>query len=509
MSSPLDMVAMQAGAREQSSRDLQNQLGNVGNLHGKNISPEARAKKLREACEGFESIFIQKMWQEMRNAVPKGGLLQGREEKFWQDMYDQELSKSMTKAGGIGLADMMYAQLSRNLGDASRSTAGMTTGAAFTPSAAPLVPLQNMESPLPDSQVAAASPKTPASDAMPNIYDGEAPAMAEPADNGQAQQPAAHAQQTAVQQQPTAVAQAAAVQPPSVAQPVAQPAHETRKVEKKHNTRKAQSGHNGDSPLDLVAIARREAGDKLGARAIRPPLKPHRSAKRQVEAEARQQLLAQQQQQPVVADNRPGTANDLQRAMAAARGEQAANQASAMPLADIVARVKASQQNAMATASQAGLQAAATPQAGLQPVPTPQDGPQPEPSAPGQPAPLNPAGNPANTAALPGQDEAPTVRKVTYSTNIPKNSRSTRKGQKGAIRMLNVDNTNHNSNAGKGIAAYHAQQQAARQTQPVAAPQAPVPPASPAPLTARDVAPAADSDSGFAIPPLTSGDLNV
>ena len=82
MSSTLDMVAMQAGASEQSSRDLQNQLGNVGNLRGRNISPEARAKKLREACEGFESIFIQKMWQEMRNAVPRGGLLQGREEKF-------------------------------------------------------------------------------------------------------------------------------------------------------------------------------------------------------------------------------------------------------------------------------------------------------------------------------------------------------------------------------------------------------------------------------------------
>lgn len=499
MSSTLDMVAMQAGASEQSSRDLQNQLGNVGNLRGRNISPEARAKKLREACEGFESIFIQKMWQEMRNAVPRGGLLQGREEKFWQDMYDQELSKSMTKAGGIGLADMMYAQLSRNLGDASRSTAGMTAGAAFTPSAAPLLPRQNQESPLPDSHAAAASPQnSPASapKAMPNIYDGEAPAMAEPADN--AQQPVQPAVAQPAHAQPTAVAQAAAAQPAAAVQPVAQPVHETRKMEKKHNARKAQTGHNGDSPLDLVAIARREAGDKLGSRAIRPPLKPHRSAKRQAEAEARQQLLAQQQQQPVMTDNRPGTANDLQRAMAAARGEQAANPASATPLADIVARVKASQQNALAAASPV-VQPAANPQAGLQPVPNPL----------GQPAPLNPAGSPANTAALSAQEEAPAVRKVTYTTNIPKNSRPARKGQKDAIRMLNVENTSHNSKAGKGLAAYHVQQQAVGQPQPAAAPQAPVPPASPAPLTAKDVAPAADSGSGFAIPPLTSGDLNV
>lgn len=197
-------------------------------------------------------------------------------------------------------------------------------------------------------------------------------------------------------------------------------------------------------------------------------------------------------------DNRPGTANDLQRAMAAARGEQAANPASATPLADIVARVKASQQNALAAASPV-VQPAANPQAGLQPVPNPLD----------QPAPLNPAGSPANTAALSAQEEAPAVRKVTYTTNIPKNSRPARKGQKDAIRMLNVENTSHNSKAGKGLAAYHAQQQAVGQPQPAAAPQAPVPPASPAPLTAKDVAPAADSGSGFAIPPLTSGDLNV
>ena len=305
--------------------------------------------------------------------------------------------------------------------------------------------------------------------------------MAEPADN--AQQPVQPAVAQPAHAQPTAVAQAAAAQPAAAVQPVAQPVHETRKMEKKHNARKAQTGHNGDSPLDLVAIARREAGDKLGSRAIRPPLKPHRSAKRQ---------------EPVMTDNRPGTANDLQRAMAAARGEQAANPASATPLADIVARVKASQQNALAAASPV-VQPAANPQAGLQPVPNPL----------GQPAPLNPAGSPANTAALSAQEEAPAVRKVTYTTNIPKNSRPARKGQKDAIRMLNVENTSHNSKAGKGLAAYHAQQQAVGQPQPAATPQAPVPPASPAPLTAKDVAPAADSGSGFAIPPLTSGDLNV
>ena len=89
-----------------------------------------KAKKLRESCEGFESIFIQKIWEQMRATIPESTLLKGREEKFWQGMYDQELAKSMASAGGIGLADMMYEQLSRGLSDASKSAAKLQAGQA-------------------------------------------------------------------------------------------------------------------------------------------------------------------------------------------------------------------------------------------------------------------------------------------------------------------------------------------------------------------------------------------
>lgn len=135
MSTPLTSahISPEAAHNENARRELQGRLAGLGDLNGKKLSPEQKAKKLREACEGFESVFIQKMWQEMRNTLPKGGLLQGREEKFWQDMYDQELSKKMTSAGGIGLADMMYAQLSRNLVSASRNAVGTGRAAGFTP----------------------------------------------------------------------------------------------------------------------------------------------------------------------------------------------------------------------------------------------------------------------------------------------------------------------------------------------------------------------------------------
>jgi Rod binding domain-containing protein len=77
---------------------------------------------LREACQGFEAMFIQKIWEEMRNNVPKEGYLHSRDEQLYQSMFDHEFSKKMASAGGIGLADMLYDQLAQTLGDSSRTT---------------------------------------------------------------------------------------------------------------------------------------------------------------------------------------------------------------------------------------------------------------------------------------------------------------------------------------------------------------------------------------------------
>lgn len=80
-----------------------------------------KSAKLRQACEGFESVFIQKLWEQMRKNVQKSGYLHSRDEHMYQGMYDAEFSKKMTQAGGIGLADMLYEQLSQRLGESSRT----------------------------------------------------------------------------------------------------------------------------------------------------------------------------------------------------------------------------------------------------------------------------------------------------------------------------------------------------------------------------------------------------
>lgn len=71
----------------------------------------SKEKKLREACEGFESVFLSQLFGEMRKTVPKDGMLHGQYEDQYYSIFDKAMCDQMSKSGGIGLADMMYRQL--------------------------------------------------------------------------------------------------------------------------------------------------------------------------------------------------------------------------------------------------------------------------------------------------------------------------------------------------------------------------------------------------------------
>jgi len=72
---------------------------------------KTKEAKLREACQGFESVFISNLFAKMRATVPKDGLLHGHYEDQYYSMFDKAMSDKMAADGGIGLADMMYRQL--------------------------------------------------------------------------------------------------------------------------------------------------------------------------------------------------------------------------------------------------------------------------------------------------------------------------------------------------------------------------------------------------------------
>lgn len=142
-----ELTAM--GLPEQdSTQNLQDRLRDLRSR----VQPEKGMDevKLKKACQDFEAVFIGQIWKQMRASVPKEGLLHSKEEESYLSMFDQELSLKMARSGGIGLSDMLYANLSDRLVNASRDTT----------SAAPLKPLARDSAAGGQGQAPAVQPRT-------------------------------------------------------------------------------------------------------------------------------------------------------------------------------------------------------------------------------------------------------------------------------------------------------------------------------------------------------------
>ena len=394
MTTPMStsLIPPEAGAGEIARNEMQSRLAGLGNLGGKKMDPAQKEKKLRESCEGFESIFIQKMWEEMRKTLPKSTLLHGKEEQFWQGMYDQELAKKMTSAGGIGLADMMYAQLSRGLVSASRTTATDASGMgqpAFTPEAAPMLTRTNAAEGEAQGNAAGTAGSHRASGSAASIYGGVAPTH----DDGLVANGSAAARTLTGDQA------AADGQNPEEAARNAQLAMQASAQPERHKVVRTSNVPNMNSGLNLARMAQFEAGSKLGANTVRPSM---------------QQMmgLAQPQRPAQPAQQNGGQGNGL----GGGSGDMQMG-ASGMDIPPLTGDLFDAQPSQEALAMrQQQMQA---------------------------------------QGAMPGQMQPPQPQKVRYTTNIPPSGRG---GKQGLIRTLNVDGSGPNSNAGAGIAAYHAQQ---------------------------------------------------
>ncbi len=105
----------------------------VDRLKGDLTPAQSKQKKLRKACTEFEAVFISKMWEQMRNTIPKDGILHSPQEDMYRSMFDRDFSEKLAADGGIGLGDMLYGQLKGKLGGAAKASA---TGGATTLEAA-------------------------------------------------------------------------------------------------------------------------------------------------------------------------------------------------------------------------------------------------------------------------------------------------------------------------------------------------------------------------------------
>ncbi|MEY3611814.1 MAG: Peptidoglycan hydrolase FlgJ [Pseudomonadota bacterium] len=71
------------------------------------------SKAVRKTAEQFEAYFVQQMMKSMRDTIEKSDLVEGGNMEMYQDLMDKEVSLSIAKRGGMGLADMLERQMNQ------------------------------------------------------------------------------------------------------------------------------------------------------------------------------------------------------------------------------------------------------------------------------------------------------------------------------------------------------------------------------------------------------------
>ncbi len=84
-------------------------------------------KELKKACQEFEALMLDMIYKQMKSTVIKSELVEeepGRE--IFESMLDEKLVEQASKASGLGLADSLYKQLSRQYGKQASAIEGNT-----------------------------------------------------------------------------------------------------------------------------------------------------------------------------------------------------------------------------------------------------------------------------------------------------------------------------------------------------------------------------------------------
>ena len=74
--------------------------------------------EIRDAAEQFEALLVQQMLKQMRSASLDDSLFGSSRMELAHELFDAEVAKSLSRAGGLGLADMLVRQLGEEKGQA-------------------------------------------------------------------------------------------------------------------------------------------------------------------------------------------------------------------------------------------------------------------------------------------------------------------------------------------------------------------------------------------------------
>lgn len=93
-------------------------------LRGQPADEEA----LRKVANQFESLFTQMMLKQMRASLPKGGIFDSNQTEFYQEMFDQQVSLSLSQNSGMGLSELLVRQLGKTLPQGADASADAQNG---------------------------------------------------------------------------------------------------------------------------------------------------------------------------------------------------------------------------------------------------------------------------------------------------------------------------------------------------------------------------------------------
>lgn len=82
----------------------------------KNAMSTKDDKELKKVCNDFEGLLMNMMYKEMKATVQKSDLIpKDSGTDIFNSMLDDKLMEEASKSHGVGLADMLYKQLSKQL----------------------------------------------------------------------------------------------------------------------------------------------------------------------------------------------------------------------------------------------------------------------------------------------------------------------------------------------------------------------------------------------------------
>jgi Rod binding domain-containing protein len=98
--------------------DLGASLSSIGDAASVNAQAALRLKgKAKESAQNFEANFLSSMFQDMFTNIDGDGPFGGSGAlKIWRSFMTEQMAKSFAKAGGIGIAPMVYNTLLKEQG---------------------------------------------------------------------------------------------------------------------------------------------------------------------------------------------------------------------------------------------------------------------------------------------------------------------------------------------------------------------------------------------------------